>query len=413
MPKVNFKKGQITSKRVVWGIVIILIVAVIASILLTAKEVDVTLITPKTAELTFTETGTVVSQSRVDIYPLAAGEIKSVYLKEGAKVETGDILCRLDTTALQSELKQAQNTVRSYEAQKAQTSRDEQIRQQNTVITQNINNLQQAEEDFALAERLYENGVISRKDYDTALLNLQNTRLVLEQSREQLKIIENSAEGTEEYYAALIASGNSTVEQIRKRIDDCTIRSPISGVVTTLTIEHSNFVNAQAPIATITTEGTSVIEAYISIKDISAVHEGMPVTITLEQRANDSDFEGIISEIDNKAVSKVSVLGAEEKRVKVKIDFFDDSLKEGYEVKVKIRYYYEENQVVVPKTALFKEKEQYMVWTVKNGKAHKTAVEKGMELRTENVIKSGINDGDFVITDCNNADIREGVRIKT
>jgi hypothetical protein len=53
-----------------------------------------------------------------------------------------------------------------------------------------------------------------------------------------------------------------------------------------------------------------------------------------------------------------------------------------------------------------------MVWAVQNGRLVKIPVQKGVELRTEFVIDSGLIEGGIVITDCNLASLKEGVRIR-
>ena len=61
---------------------------------------------PKLAELTFTEKGVCVAESVADVYPLVAGEVVSVNVKEGQRVNEGDVLCVVDGADLQTQLSQ-------------------------------------------------------------------------------------------------------------------------------------------------------------------------------------------------------------------------------------------------------------------------------------------------------------------
>jgi HlyD family secretion protein len=90
----------------------------------------------------------------------------------------------------------------------------------------------------------------------------------------------------------------------------------------------------------------------------------------------------------------------------------DITLGMGYSVDVRFYLYREDGQFTVPRTALFKNNGSDRVWVVREGRAEQLEVQKGMELRTETVILSGIYAGDFVVTDANNAGLRAGVRVR-
>jgi hypothetical protein len=120
-----------------------------------------------------------------------------------------------------------------------------------------------------------------------------------------------------------------------------------------------------------------------------------------------------VSAIENSAEVKISALGIEERKVKVTVTpDMSNELNEGYNVDVKFHYYFEENKLAVPKTALFKENGVDMVWIVQNGRAVKTPIQKGAELRTEFVIDRGLNEGVIVITDCNLSGLKEGIKVR-
>jgi hypothetical protein len=106
-------------------------------------------------------------------------------------------------------------------------------------------------------------------------------------------------------------------------------------------------------------------------------------------------------------------LGIEERKVKVTVTpDMPNELNDGYNVDVKFHYYFEENKLTVPKTALFKENGVDMVWAVQNGRLVKIPVQKGVELRTEIVIDNGLIGGIIVITDCNLSGLKEGIKVR-
>jgi len=83
----------------------------------------------------------------------------------------------------------------------------------------------------------------------------------------------------------------------------------------------------------------------------------------------------------------------------------------GFETDVKFFIYKADNKIAVPKTALFRDGGRDMLWVVREGAALAIPVTKGMELRTETVIEAGLRGGDRVVTDANNKDLKNGVKI--
>ena len=395
-------------------IVIVVVICVIGGIVYTLmpKSYDTTTLELQIAELTFTETGTVVSQSSSDIFSLASGEIKSISVSEGQIVKKGDIICVIDSSDLQYEIKKLESAIAGYSAQSSGTGKNEQIESQKIIIAQNERDLSMAEENMTNSKALYNAGAISKFDYDTAVNAYRLAETTLATNREQLKLIESSGGGTTNFYSSQIAASQASIQQLRAKIDDYTIKAPVDGTISTLHIKDTNIITMQAPVATLSTNSDNRIEAYVSIKDVGSVKVGDSVELTLEQRGENIKIPGTISVVDNRATSIMSVLGVEEKRVKVTITFDDNNLKEGYDVQAKFCYYREENKIITPKTAIFKDNDEYYVYKVDNGKARKTKITKGIELRVDTIIEAGLESGDRIVTDANTSGLKEGIRIK-
>ena len=189
------------------------------------------------------------------------------------------------------------------------------------------------------------------------------------------------------------------------------IRAPVSGQLILLNIKDTNVVNAQTPVAVITAGKDCVVESYVYVKDMGAIDLGKKVVLVLQTPNAAKEIPGTIIDFDNFATDQISVLGVEERKVKVTIAPDDSGeLKDGYDPDVRFSYYREPNKLAVPKTAVFKDNDSDMVFVVRNGKAQKVRVRKGMELRTEFVIDAGLSQGDTVITDSNVKGLKDGVR---
>lgn len=292
---------------------------------------------------------------------------------------------------------------------------------------------------------LAQNEEIAKQDSDEALSAVQKAETALEQNNQQLQVIKSGTSGglnsdeyfeavkqslitqirgiedsmnksytqdTTDYYVQLIEGNRANIALLNQQIEKTVIKASASGTISKLNIKDTNVVNAQTPIAVITAEKDCIVETYVAVKNINSIELGKSVLLTLEDRILDKEITGKVTSIENNAEVRISALGVEERKVKVTITPDEtDELKDGYDVDVKFNYYYEEDKLTVPKTALFKDNDIDMVWIVQEGVVQKKQVQKGIELRTEFVIDSGLTQGDMVIVDCNIQGLKEGVKI--
>ena len=355
---------------------------------------------------------------------------------------------------LQSTRNALQGELQALNAQAADTQRTianqneviaEQTRLQNILIEQNQIETSVVRENFQRIEALHNSGVATLAELEAAQSNLTRAETALEASQSELSIISSgNVRDNAEYFAgvrtalnariaginqqlgqdlvtqnaaqinAMIDIERATIAQIERQIENATIHAPTSGIITTLHAQNTNVVNAAQPIAEITVPGNMYIDVYVSTQDIGIVQIGDTVGLTLRQRTTDIEFDGRVAAIGDTAVVRFTALGVEERKVTVTIQPnlpAGVNLGIGYAVDATFYVYREEDQIVVPRTAIFRDGGQYMVWRVQDGEVQAVPVTTGTVLRTDTVILEGLTQGDFVINDANNQDLRNGVRV--
>jgi len=324
---------------------------------------------------------------------------------------------------------------------------DERLRMQDILIEQNVNDLTRARDELRKAELLYTAGSLPQFEYEaaldlvtkseTALGAAESERSVIAQGRgisktdyysgaraalvAQIDGINQSLSkdytgAMKDYYKTLIQVSEAELAQIDREIANCTVTASSDGVITKLNVKNTNFVTTSAPVAEITAIGNT-IEVYVSTKDVDSIRLGDVAELTLKRREGDVVFTAEVKDIGDMAEIKLSTLGVEERKVKVRIDPHTRqipgvSFGVGYEVDVKFFVYREEGKFSVPKSALYKDNGRDMLWVVRDGVAEAIEVTTGMELRTETVVESGLSEGDFVVTDANNSSLRNGVKVR-
>ncbi|MCL2356013.1 MAG: efflux RND transporter periplasmic adaptor subunit [Defluviitaleaceae bacterium] len=323
---------------------------------------------------------------------------------------------------------------------------DEQLRVQQILIDRHEADLVNASENFSRVGILYNAGVVPRVEYENAWAAVVAADSAVDAARGQYLIIAAGTpqSGAEHFegirasleaqidgitrelatdrttaaranFEALIAVELANVARLEHELQNTVVTAPIDGVITTLHAQNTNFIGAALPVAEITAPGARLVEVYVSTQDVSSIRYGDVVGITLRQRAGDIYFSGRVEEIGDTAVPRFTALGVEERKVNVRIEPDvpqDVRFGIGYGADVTFYVYRAENALAVPRTAIFRPDGGYMVWVLADGTAEARRVTTGTELRTETIITSGLAEGEFVINDANNRDIRSGARLR-
>jgi HlyD family secretion protein len=113
-------------------------------------------------------------------------------------------------------------------------------------------------------------------------------------------------------------------------------------------------------------------------------------------------LRGRVSLVEPGAFTKISALGVEEQRVKVRVDFLDPippgrELGDRYRLEARIVTWHGDDVLQVPTGALFRRGNGWMAFAVKEGKARLCGVEIVHNNGIAAEVRSGLSQGDAVI----------------
>ncbi|TCD13502.1 efflux RND transporter periplasmic adaptor subunit [Oricola cellulosilytica] len=179
------------------------------------------------------------------------------------------------------------------------------------------------------------------------------------------------------------------------------IMAPSDGVVLEVVNMSERPVQAGTRLLSIGQPGNLEIVSDILSSDAVSVRKGASVLI--ERWGGDDLLEGVVSEIEPSARTKVSALGIEEQRVDVMIDIVDEDaaekgLGDGYAVFVRIVTWEGDDVLQAPLSALFRSDGGWAVFLVKDGAARQVEVSVGRRSGLVAEILSGVEEGAVVIT---------------
>lgn len=202
-----------------------------------------------------------------DIATKQPGRIVEVLVAEGDMVESGQVLVRMDTAELESDLRQAEAELRQAREDKNQAlaavsqresditqtrasirQRESEIKQARAMVSQRESELALAIKEFERAQTLVAKDFIAKEQFDQAYSRKQTAEaalgqakarnqaaeatLALEQARQQsAEAALRSARIQVAQRDAAIDAGKAGIQKIKTIIDDSVLKSPIPGRV--------------------------------------------------------------------------------------------------------------------------------------------------------------------------------------
>lgn len=359
------------NKKIWWVVGAVVLVALLAWLLSGGKkEEKVEFETAKVARqdisTSITATGTIEPVTSVTVGTQVSGIVAKLYVDYNSVVKKGQVIAELDKTNLISELNTAKANLSS-----AQSTLNYETANHNRYKT------------------LYDKGLVSANDYESA-------RLSYDKARQQ------------------VATSRESVRKAETNLGYATITSPIDGVVLSKSVEEGQTVAASfntPELFTIAKDLTDMrVIADIDEADIGGVEEGQRVSFTVDAFPDDH-FEGQVTQVRQQATTESNVVTYQ---VVISAPNADLKLKPGLTANVTIFTLEKNGVLAVPSKALrftvndaLLKKDQkiedieapHKVWTLEGNTFKAHLVETGTTNGLLTEITSGLKEGQEVLTD--------------
>lgn len=177
-------------------------------------------------------------------------------------------------------------------------------------------------------------------------------------------------------------------------------RSPTKGFIAKIYRDAAGPINRGAPLLEIV--NLNQLEVVADVLTPDAVQIPLGNRVILSGWGGDT-LEGEVSQVKRIANTKISALGVEEERTEVivvlrKKDLLAIStLGDNFHIDADIVLYEEDSLLVLPTAALFREKDQWMVFKIKDDIVAKVPVTFSHRGHHEARLESGLNEGDLVV----------------
>jgi HlyD family secretion protein len=284
-----------------------------------------------------TASGTIEAKE-VRVSSKASGEIIELPVEEGELVKQGETLASIDHTLIDLQLGQAKAGVDLAEAQLqllVKGARTEDIIQAQEQLNQASENLKRAEEDYKRIKELYQSGSAAQKQYEDADTRYALAKAQHNMAGQTLAKLKNFAR-PEEIKAAVarLDQAKYGVKILEKLIADCTIVSPVSGVITEKLAEKGELAGQNTTLFIISDLSTVYLTIYVPEPDLGRIKIDDSASISVDTYPGKS-FKGKIVYISQTAEFTPKNIQTKDERVKlvygikIEIDNADGVFKPG------------------------------------------------------------------------------------
>lgn len=319
-------------------------------------EVPVSVEQVKTGSIssTTTITGKVTPLVEINVVPKTGGKVAEVLVDVGTRVKKGQVLVKLDTAELQDQLKQASASLELARSNNVQN----QFRVQDAL--NNLNRMQ----------TLYNQGAISRQQYDVALL--------------QYNVMKNTDTG------ATVKQAQASVDLIRTQISNAIITAPDNGEISARMVDPGEMAGPGLTVVTVVNISKVYVEGVVAEKDISLVKKGQQVDVKID--AAGGTVKGVVETISPAADSR-----SKGYPVKVALSNADNKLRPGMFGEIQLVTGQKDGVVIIPKEAVVDRGTGKIAYVVNGSKAEERKVNLGLESGDRVEVTGGLKTGDKLV----------------
>ena len=362
------------------------------------------------------ELGVVKSEEQITMYSKITGIVSEILVDIGDKVKKGDILVKLDEEQIRRDMEELRlrrdEILAEYNEAKKPIDNKEigKLELEIQEIEKGLKNLKNTVDNRKI---LYDDGAISREEYEGVLLDFEKESINLEKAKLELELaLDPISKNVATKFEAQLKQLNIQEEKLKQLYKDSTIVSSTDGVVFEKFIERGSYLQPGTSIMDIGNIDDLYIESDILVEDISNIFQEAKVYISNDD-LNIADLKGKVRKIHPYAFTKVSDLGIEQKRIRIDIQLEDNikELRPGYDLDIKIVVEKIDDVLTIPKKALFLINGKDFVFVNEDNKARLREVTVGIENDKKVEIIKGLDVGEEVILSPDN-EMKDGINIK-
>jgi HlyD family secretion protein len=331
-------------------------------------------------------TGTVVAAVSPTLFAEAPGTI--IYkVRAGDTVNAGDVLGTVNSASLTNEYERERATLVSSEA--ALNRQTIEVRRSILKSSQDTDlakvQITAAEREFKRAEDAWNIHVIPQRDFERARDDLETAKLNYSHAMETGGLEKDSLQLELRSQRAQRDAQALKVARLRERVDALTLKSPVAGMVATLSQPERAQVAENAPLVTVVDLTALEIEFQVAESYANEIRSGMTSEITLDGRKLIGTVAGISPDVRNSQVTG-----------RVRFTEQPKALRQNQRASVRI-VLDERTDVLKVARSSYSDSDTRFVYVVRDDNAVRVPVEFGAAAIGEIEVRNGLKAGDTLV----------------
>jgi RND family efflux transporter MFP subunit len=309
------------------------------------KPVEVMIVTKKNVRKTYVSSAVLQPEHHVEIVAEVSGKIEKIFKDLGDIVSGNMILAQIDDDIPLSNYNQAKSQVLSAE-----------------------NNLKIARLNLKSDEELFNNGDISKLEYENSILTVKTAE-------------------------ANHLSALANLSLLEKAYNDTRIKTPIDGQIARKYIDIGQMVNPNTRLYRVVDISSLKLEIGIPQEYISEVSKGTKVHLTISALSNEI-YSGQVQYISPQAdemtgsfTVEIHVQNTANKRIKA-----------GMTARAELLFQGNQNQPLIPDYTIIGKNDSSFVFLISGNQALRTPVITGVKYGNQVSIQNGVSIGDTIVT---------------
>lgn len=249
--------------------------------------------------------GYIIPEQQILVSPQVSGRVIELNFDAGYQVQEGDVLAVLDSTEYRADLDRAKGMVAAARARYSELhvgSRPDEIVQARAELDEAETTLEQTERDYLRTKDLRRQNIATVQEYEQAESTFRAQAKRVARLEAALRLMQEGPR--EEKVLAAMAELQQAEAEVRRstwRLDNTTIRAPISGTILKKNAELGNLVNPIAfngsfSLCDIADLSKLEVELTIQERDISKVFAGQACKLRAEAFPK-RIYKGIVSRL--------------------------------------------------------------------------------------------------------------------
>lgn len=296
----------------------------------------------KSLQASFTYQGDTSPKQVVSLRSQAEGQLQTLTVDVGDRVQQGQVLAQLNDTLLRTNIAEAEAELASRLA--AVNRSRNQVKNAEIQLEQAQAQAQQAQADAQRFQNLAEQGAIAEQEAEVAETEAIVAQKQVRAAREQIKIEQDAVATAQEQ----VRVQRSIIAQAKERLSYSTLKSPLTGIVLERVTDPGNLIQPGDEVVRIGDFQTIKVRVNVSELALGDIRRGQIVTVNLDAFPNES-YTGTVTRISPAANQQT-------RQVPIEVTLPNPQARIGSGLLARVTFPRPAaEQVVIPETALQEE----------------------------------------------------------